>query len=358
MEDRKKIILVDDATNLSMGKSALCSHFDVLTVPSSEKLFQALRVFSPNLILLDVDMPGTNSFKTIRLLKAEPETAEVPIILLSARYDYASHEMKLALGAADFVVKPYPAVLLINMIRRHIFLATQRKQIAKHEGAAGLLAMQRRSLPLDLQNSLLDTLIFLSENSAGAPAIQGAGHIYSYLSAMTAEMRRKGIYSEELSRWNEETLIASAQLHDIGKLFVRDEILQKPGRLTLEEFAAVKSHTAFGVEMIEAIEYDVGKRTFLDSAKLFAAAHHERWNGSGYPLGLRERDIPFQGRLMAIVDVYNALVSDRPYKRPFSHKAAQEIIMKGRRIHFDPLLSDVFLSVSNVFAAIIRKERP
>jgi putative two-component system response regulator len=175
---------------------------------------------------------------------------------------------------------------------------------------------------------------------------------------MTAEMHRRGIYGKELSRWNEETLIASAQLHDIGKLFVRTGVLQKPGKLTPEEFEAAKSHTVFGRKMIEAIEREAGKRTFLDNAKLFAAAHHERWNGSGYPLGLRERDIPFQGRLMAIIDVYDALVSQRPYKRPLPHEAAREIIMKGQGVHFDPLLSDVFLSVSDVFAEIFRKENP
>jgi putative two-component system response regulator len=264
----------------------------------------------------------------------------------------------LALGAADFVVKPYTGALLINLIRRHLLLAAQQKQIEIRKEAAELLAMQRRSSLLHLQDSLLNTLISLSENASNAPAIQSAGNMRGYLSAMLAEMRRKGLYSKELSQWNEEALIASAQLHDIGKLFVRAGVLQKPGRLTPEEFEAVKSHTTFGVKMIEALEREAGQRTFLDNAKLFAAAHHERWNGSGYPLGLRERDIPFQGRLMAIIDVYDALVSERPYKRPFSHAAAREIIMQGRGIHFDPLLSDVFLSVSHVFADIIRKGRP
>jgi putative two-component system response regulator len=358
MEDRKKIILADDAAHLSTGKSALDSHFEVLTVPSSEKLFQALRVFRPALILLDVDMPGPNGFETLRLLKAEPEAAEIPIILLSAGDDHARQETGLALGAADFVVKPYTAVLLINLIRRHILLAAQRKQIERHKEAVELLAVRRRSSLLHLQDSLLGILISLSENGADAPAIQSAGNIRGYLSAMTAELRRKGIYSKELLRWNEEALIASAPLHDIGKLFVRTGVLQKPGRLTPEEFEAAKSHTVFGRKMIEAIERETGKRTFLDNAKLFAAAHHERWNGSGYPLGLREKDIPFQGRLMAIIDVYDALVSERPYKRPFSHEAAREIIMKGQGVHFDPLLSAVFLSVSDVFAEISRKRNP
>jgi len=354
--DRKKILLADDdATNLSIGKNALCCHFDVLTVPSSEKLFQALNVFSPDLILLDADMPGMDGFEATRLLKAMPETATIPVILISARDDHASHEMGLALGAADFVVKPYTPALLVNLLRRHILLAAQCRQIKRRREAVDLLVMQKSSSLLHVQDSLLNILISLSENGADAPEIQNAGNIRGYLSAMTMEMRRKGIYSKELSQWNEEALIASAQLHDIGKLFVRAGVLQKPGRLTPEEFEAVKSHTVFGVKMIEAIERGAGKKTFLDSAKLFAASHHERWNGTGYPLGLRERDIPLQGRLMAIVDVYDALISERPYKRPFSHEVAREIIMKGRGIHFDPLLSDIFLSVSDVFANIKHK---
>jgi putative two-component system response regulator len=166
MEDRKKIILADDAARLSIGKSALDSHFEVLTVPSSEKLFQALRVFRPALILLDVDMPGTNGFETLRLLKTEPETAEIPIILLSAGDGHASHERGLALGAADFVIKPYTAVLLINLIRRHVLLAAQRKQIERHKEAVELLAARRRSSLLHLQDSLLDILISLSRKTA------------------------------------------------------------------------------------------------------------------------------------------------------------------------------------------------
>jgi putative two-component system response regulator len=356
MTSRKKIILVDgNATSLAIGKNALGRHFDVLTVPSSEKMFQALRVFGPDLILLDADMPGTDGSESIRLLKAEPETAEVPIILLSARDDRALHEMWLALGAADFLLKPYTTELLISRIRRHISPAAQDRRSGRHKEAGELPAAQRGSSLPHLRNSLLDSLIALSKNGAAPVVIRSAGHIPGYLSAMTAEMRRKGIYHKELLRWNEESLIASAQLYDIGKLFVRAEVLQKPGRLTSEEFEAVKSHTDFGVKMIEAIERESGKRTFIDNAKLFAAAHHERWDGSGYPLGLRERDIPFQGRLMAIVDVYDALVSERPYKRPFSHEAAREIIMKGRGVQFDPLLSGVFLSVSDAFTSITRK---
>jgi len=350
---RKKIIIVDDdITNLITSKKALADQFYVLTVPSGEKLLQALDIFMPDLILLDADLPGIDGFETLRRLKTDRQAAEIPIIFLSARDDYASHQLSLNLGAADFVMKPYVPALLVNLIERHLLLSDQYEELKRYEERAEQLAVQRRASILKLQDTLLDTLVALSHNNRCLLTTGSAGRLRNYLSVMIDEMHRRGVYHHEQLQWNQEYFIGSAQLHDIGKIIVRDSILQKPGKLTPEEFESVKNHTVFGVKVIEAIERNTPNSLFFNNAKLFAAAHHERWDGFGYPLGLKEYDIPIQGRLIAIIDVYDALVSDRPYKQPLSHPAAREIILENSGTQFDPLLTDVFLSVSDAFADI------
>lgn len=352
MGAKKKIILVDDdLTNLLRGKDALADYFEVLTVSSGEKLFCALNIFQPDLILLDVEMPGMNGFEIIRRLRTGYNTADIPVIFLSACSDTDSHEQALQLGAVDFVQKPFVPKLLINLLNRHFMLAQQQKELKQCEALAGQLVRERQSGIILLQESLLDTLVSLAENSAYVPVFKRTGTLCAYLSAMTDEMDRRRIYAKKLEVWNRDVFIASAQLHDIGKLIVRDRILRKPGKLTPEEFEAVKRHTRYGVKVIETIERNAGRTAFFDYAKLFAATHHERWDGTGYPLGLSRQDIPLEGRLLAIIDVYDALVSERPYKQPLSHEEARSIIMNGQGTHFDPLLTDVFLSVSDAFAA-------
>ncbi len=358
MKKKKKLILVDDDKMvLSAGKEALSDYFEVLTVSSGEKMFQALKVFRPDLILLDVDMPEMNGFEVIRRLKTGYSTADVPVVFLSEQNDPNCHEQGLALGAWDFVVKPFVPELLVNLLNRYFMLAQQQEEIRKCEELADRMVQEQYSGSIRLQDSLLDTLVLLAENNYHVPEFRRAGMMRGYLSAMTAEMERKKIYTQKLDVLNRDSFIASAQLHDIGKLIVRDRILRKPGKLTPEEFEAMKHHTMYGVKVIETIEKNAGKMAFFDYAKVFAATHHERWDGSGYPLGLSKEDIPMAGRILAIVDVYDALVSDRPYKQPLSHEDARSIIMAGQGTHFDPMLTDVFFSVSDIFADIRREKK-
>jgi len=144
-------------------------------------------------------------------------------------------------------------------------------------------------------------------------------------------------------------VLQSAQLHDVGKIAIKDGILQKPGKLTDEEFEEIKTHTVVGVSVIDRIKENTTEQAFLDYARIFAGTHHEKWDGSGYHRGLAGNEIPLLGRLMAIADVYDALVSDRPYKKAFTHEQAVKIISDGSGCHFDPVLVEVFLDVSDQF---------
>ena len=181
------------------------------------------------------------------------------------------------------------------------------------------------------------------------------GHIdrtQRYLDLLVNKMLKLGVYQEEVASWDLTFLIPSAQLHDVGKISISDAILNKPGKLTDEEFEIMKSHVTRGVEAIERIEEETQEHSFLHHAKCFAGYHHEKWDGTGYTCRLAGENIPLQGRLMAIADVYDALISTRPYKPPMPLEVARKIILEGKGTHFDPTLIDVFESVVDGFEEI------
>jgi putative two-component system response regulator len=162
-------------------------------------------------------------------------------------------------------------------------------------------------------------------------------------------IENSGLYREETAGWNHNLLLQSCQLHDVGKISISDSVLKKPGKLTDEEFEDMKRHTSFGRQIVEKIETLTKESEFLEYAKLFAASHHEKWDGTGYPDGLKGHQIPLLGRIMAIADVYDALVSVRPYKKAFSHEEAVEIIIKGSGTQFDPALVAIFEKIEGKF---------
>jgi putative two-component system response regulator len=197
---------------------------------------------------------------------------------------------------------------------------------------------------LELQDAILKTVADLVESRDD---ITG-GHIERTqrgVGLLVEALRDHPVYGREVVGWDIKLLLQSSQLHDVGKIAISDRILQKPGRLTDEEFGDMKKHTVFGVQIIERIEASTTASDFLKYAKIFAGTHHEKWDGSGYPSGLVGEDIPLQGRIMALADVYDALVSERPYKKAFSHAETVRIIQEGKGAQFDPVLADIFVAV-------------
>jgi putative two-component system response regulator len=162
------------------------------------------------------------------------------------------------------------------------------------------------------------------------------------------------VYAEEIAKWDTDLVILSSQLHDIGKIGIRDSILLKPARLTAEEFDVMQQHAVIGANIIEKIEKSTSERKFIKHAKLMAGTHHERWDGTGYPIGLAENSIPLQGRIMAVVDVYDALISERPYKPPIPHEEAVRIIKESSGTHFDPQVVGVFLKVADKIKVVLK----
>jgi putative two-component system response regulator len=350
MENEKKlIILVDDnPANLRIGKNVLAEKYAVATSPSAEKMFSLLENNIPAMILLDVDMPEINGYEAIKILKSRPESKDIPVIFLTARTDSDDELEGLSLGAIDYITKPFQPPLLLKRIEVHLLVEEQRKELQYFNENLQKMVEEKTQNVIELQNALLKTIAELVECRDD---ITG-GHIERTqrgISIMLEEIERRGIYKEETKGWDKKLLLQSCQLHDVGKISISDNILKKPGKLNDEEYNEMKKHASFGEQIIEKIEALAKESDFLDYAKIFAASHHEKWDGSGYPRGLKENEIPLLGRIMAIADVYDALTSVRPYKEAFSHDEAVRIITESSGTQFDPTLVEVFTSTADRF---------
>ena len=335
----KTVFVVDDSdTNLSMAEKALENDYRVLTVPSAEKMFTLLEKITPDLILLDIEMPVMNGFDALQRLKASESWMKIPVMFLTAYNDSAVEVRGFEMGAVDFVTKPFSIPVLLNRIKTHLDI----DEIIRERTAQ----LQR------LQNSIVSVLADIVENRDKWTG----GHIERtsiYIKILIDEMKERGVYVDEMHDWDMEKIISSARMHDLGKIAITDLILNKPGKLTDEEYEQMKSHATEGERIIDEIIADTGEKEFLNNARLFAGNHHERWDGTGYPRGLKGTQIPLQGRIMAVVDVYDALVSERSYKKAFAHDEAVKIIMENEGIHYDPKIAEVFFLAKDKIRMVI-----
>jgi len=349
-------MLVDDnITNLTVGNNILKQDYNIMTLNSAERLFQVLDKIIPDLILLDIEMPEMNGFEAIKILKERDALKDIPVIFLTAKIDADSELEGLTLGAIDYIGKPFSPPLLLKRLELHLLLISQKKELGRQQEE--LIAFnenlrqmvdEKTETVVELKNAILSTMSELVDRRDS----NTGGHIertQRYLSILLDALWKNPEYAKEASGWDKDLLLQSAQLHDIGKISIDDKILRKPGKLTPEEYDIIKQHTKIGVTIVEGIEKKSSHQDFLVQAKILAATHHEKWDGSGYHEGLSGNEIPLQGRLMAIADVYDALVSDRPYRAAMTHEKAVDILVKDKGIHFDPVLIEIFLSVSAEF---------
>ena len=334
----KTIFVVDDSdTNLSTAESVLEDFYCVMTMPSAAKMFSLLEKVTPDLILLDIEMPDINGFEAMRKLKNHDLYADIPVIFLTGLSDVLTEVQGFELGAVDFILKPFSAPVLLNRIKTHLNIDE-----LIHERTAQL----RR-----LQNSLVFVLADMVESRDKTTG----GHIErttAYIKILMNAMLERGIYVNELHDWDLSVVASSARLHDLGKISISDNILNKPDKLTMTEYEIIKTHAQEGERNIDRIVNRSGNEAFLHHAKLFAGYHHERWDGTGYPYGLKGMSIPLQGRILAIADVYDALVSTRPYKKPFTHEEAMDTIKAHSGTHFDPYISDILSEVGDRFKEV------
>ena len=351
-EQRKTIFVVDDnLTNLTVAKNVLSGAYNIFTINSGPRLFKILESKIPDLILLDINMPDMDGYDVIRQLKTNVNTFHIPVIFLTALDDEDTEFEGLSLGAVDYIIKPFSPLLLLKRIELHLLVESQKQELINYNNNLEKMVEEKVKTVIDLKNALLRTMAELVEHRDK----DTGGHIdrtQKYVKVLIDAMRENKVYVDEVEGWDEQLVIQSSQLHDVGKISVSDSILLKPGKLTPEEFETMKRHAAFGCKIIEDIIANTYDSEFLSYAKHFAVSHHEKWDGTGYPNGLSGESIPLLGRLMAIADVYDALTTDRPYKEAFCHEKAVTIILEGRGAHFDPNLVDIFVKVADEFKNI------
>jgi len=357
------IMLVDDsAANLLAGKAALSEGCKVLTAGSAALMLETLEWSRPALILLDVDMPGMNGFEAIGILKARSETRDIPVIFLTAMNDIANELKGLALGAVDYIVKPFSPPLLRKRVELHLLLNEQKRVLEEqtrvlekqkgelqnyNDNLQGMVEEKTKTI-IELQHRVLEAMAGMIESRDGVTGDHIANTRH-FLRILLSAVIGSGLWGRESSEWDIELLCQSCQLHDVGKITISDSILKNPGKLTAEEIMEIRQHTIRGMDIIARLEEGGDDSAFLRYAKIFAGYHHEKWDGTGYPYGLSGQAIPLLGRLMAIVDVYEALTAERAYKKALSHDDAARIIIDGKGTHFDPELVELFEENAEMF---------
>lgn len=348
------ILVVDDAPeNLALISSLLKDKYRVKVANSGEKALRHIDGENkPDLILLDIMMPGLSGYEVIGTLKSTPETRHIPVIFLTAMSAAEDEKKGLELGAADYILKPISPPILLARVKTQL----------ENKAAADFLRDQNSFLETEVGkrtreiSAIQDVTILTMASLAETRDSDTGNHIRRtqyYVRALANRLKTHPRFGYFLSDQTIDMLFKSAPLHDIGKVGIPDRILLKPGRFTPEEFEIMKTHTTLGRAAIEQAEKQLGMQVdFLQHAKDIAYYHQEKWDGSGYPTGIGGEQIPISARLMAVADVYDALISRRVYKEGMPHEKASEIIVEGRGKHFDPDIVDAFLALQDEFKAI------
>ncbi|MFV0423787.1 HD domain-containing phosphohydrolase [Oleidesulfovibrio sp.] len=339
------ILVVDDTeANIDILVEALGDTYEVRVALDGPAALESVSGDKPDLILLDVMMPGMDGYEVCRQLKSSQDTRDIPVIFLTAMNEKKNEAKGLALGAVDYVGKPFSPELLKSRVNNQLELKKHRDHLED------LVAERTRELE-KTQSVTICSLATLAETRDP----ETGGHILRtqrYARELAKQLQQIPAYSEQLDDETINILYASAPLHDIGKVGVRDDILLKAAALTDNEFEEMKKHTLLGRDALRSAVDQLGDNSFMRHALDIIYAHHEKWDGTGYPEGLSGEQIPVLGRIMAIADVYDALVSRRSYKPPFSHRAAVGIIADGKGTHFDPQMVDAFFTVASSFKDI------
>ncbi|HEY6896524.1 MAG TPA: two-component system response regulator [Rhodocyclaceae bacterium] len=352
--DKATLLVVDDTPdNLALMSGLLKDDYKVKVASSGEKALKvAASETPPDLILLDIVMPGLDGYEVCRQLKADPRTRDIPVIFLTARTQEEDEKRGLEMGAVDYITKPISPPIVLARVQTHLSLkATADFLRDKNDFLEQEVARRTREVM-----AIQDVTILAMASLAETRDSDTGNHIRRtqfYVEALARKLRDHPRFERHLNDQVITTLFKSAPLHDIGKVGIPDRILLKPGRFVPEEFEIMKTHTTLGREAIEHAEQALGTSVeFLTTAKEIAYSHQEKWDGSGYPEGLAGEAIPMSARLMAVADVYDALISRRVYKDGMPHEAAATIIAEGRGKHFDPDIVDAFLAIQDKFRAI------
>lgn len=346
------VLIVDDTeANIDILVEALGDDYELSVAMDGESAIEYMKNDLPDLVLLDIMMPGLSGYEVCERMRQNMATADIPVIFLTAMTDIDSKTRGFELGAVDYITKPFEILEVKARVQTHLSLRLARLELSMQNEILEEKVIQRtRELSLT-QEATIEAIACLAEYRDP----ETGGHIKrtkNYVKILAQKLSLRPEYKDELTEDVIELLYRSAPLHDIGKIGIRDDVLLKQGRLTDDEFEEMKTHAIIGYTSLRTAAQKLGENSFLKYAMEFSRYHQEKWDGSGYPDGLSGKDIPLSGRIMAVADVYDALISKRPYKPPFPHSQAVEIIRDGSGNHFDPDVVEAFLELKEEFRKI------
>lgn len=353
--EKQTVLIVDDAPeNLALMSSILKDQYKIKMANNGERALKlALSGTPPDIILLDIMMPVMDGYEACKQLKTNQQTRDIPVIFLTAKTEVEDEMHGFELGAVDYITKPISPPVVMARVQTHLQLKRVRDFLRNQNEFLEAEVARRTKEIVAVQEVTILAMASLAETRDN----ETGNHIrrtQHYVKTLAEKLRGHPRFSHYLD--DDKTidlLFKSAPLHDIGKVGIPDRILLKPGRLNEEEFEIMKTHTTLGRDAIHEAEQRLGfDLPFLTIAKEIAYSHHEKWSGTGYPESLSGDDIPVSGRLMAIADVYDALISKRVYKEGMQHEKAVQIIVEGKDSHFDPDMVAVFVEIADQFQAI------
>ena len=352
------ILAVDDTPdNLLLISGLLKDEYHLKVANGGERAIKIAQSDTPpDLILLDIMMPDIDGYEVCRILKADEKTSHIPIIFLTAKTEVEDETHGLEMGAVDYITKPISPPIVLARVKTHLALKRMQDFLRDQNTYLESEVKKRTEEVVAIQDVTIHAMASMAETRDN----ETGNHIrrtQHYVKLLAEQLRTHPHFSKFLNDDKTiEMLFKSAPLHDIGKVGIPDAILLKPDRLTKEEFEVMKSHTTLGRDAIIHAEKNLGIEVpFLQYAKEIAYSHQEKWDGSGYPQGLSGEEIPISARLMAVADVYDALISRRVYKMPMPHEDAVKIMLEGKGQHFDPDVIDAFMQCQAEFKAIGEK---
>jgi len=354
LTDKATILVVDDTPdNLVLMSNLLKERYKVKIANGGEKALKiAMSDSPPDLILLDIMMPSMDGYEVCQRLKHDPRTMNIPVIFLTAKSAEEDEKKGLELGAVDYITKPISPPIVMARVKNHLALKAMADFLRDRNEFLELEVAKRTREVMAIQDVTILAMASLAETRDS----DTGNHIRRtqfYVKALAERLRNHPRFAWFLTDNNINMLFKSAPLHDIGKVGIPDRILLKPGRFEPHEFEIMKTHASLGYDAIVHAENSLGTNVdFLSFAKAIALSHQEKWDGSGYPQGLAGDDIPIAARLMAVADVYDALISRRVYKDGMPHEDAVRIMVEGRGKHFDADMFDAFIDIQEEFRAI------
>jgi putative two-component system response regulator len=336
----EQILVVDDnLANLKNIQLQLTGDYQVLLAKSGAQALQICLQRIPDLILLDVDMPEMDGFETLSRIKDIQILNRIPVIFLTANHDVSTEVRALESGVVDFITKPVEKSILLHRLKLHLKFAAYQDYLEK--------------TVKELEDSIIISFAEMVESRDKNTGYH-IQRTQRYVTLIGRELIRQGCFSGVLNKRELSLITRGALLHDIGKIGISDNILLKPGRLDDKEFGIMKTHTIIGAELLKDMYLRMPTQYYLNYAIQIAESHHEKYNGTGYPYGLKGDAIPLCSRIMAVADVFDAVAEDRIYRRAINPKEAFNLIVEGRGTHFDPQIIDAFIAIQDEIEASAR----